>query len=369
MPASIAVGKRVKARSRIFGVDWAKEKYGTGPTGWTTRWEQGVVQSAEGHHLWLVQFDDGDKKTLRSRDLQVCAAPGVQYDEDDPDQFDEDINENDADVDEERIATESDGSDSEDDTPLAALRHGQRAGKVLTWQPAASDTKSSPIEWTVGEVKVDAQFAAVDAQFNRTIFPNMTGQITEETFYTRLNPEYVHMEDFLRFRNAAGAQLFGDQWIELTKERQRIYDGLMLSMCLNPIGNSERYWATKPRGANPPPDYGRFMTRDQFKMIRTVQKVLVDPETADKDNIWWKSDAFVQQYNEIRIAEVVPGSKIVVDETMLLDDCEEDPTGESAPSFVAFVERKPHARGIELKNSADVNSKVVLRIEIVKVSH
>ena len=52
---------------------------------------------------------------------------------------------------------------------------------------------------------------------------------------------------------------------------------------------------------------------------------------------------------------------------MLIDECEEDPTAKVSPSFIAFVARKPHARGIELKDAADTASGVLLRVEIVKV--
>lgn len=134
----IAVGTKVKARSRIFGEDWAKEKYGVGPTGWTTKWEFGCVMQAKGHHLWLVKFDDDSELELLSRQLVIVAADGVQYDEDDADQADEDYDESNKDLDEERIALESDESDSDDDTPLSSLLHQQRAGKILTWEPAAS---------------------------------------------------------------------------------------------------------------------------------------------------------------------------------------------------------------------------------------
>ena len=77
MATRIAVGVRVKARSRLFGEDWAKEKYGTGAGGWTTSWEQGVVKEAVGHHEWRVEFDDGDEKVLTSRQLVTCGAAGV----------------------------------------------------------------------------------------------------------------------------------------------------------------------------------------------------------------------------------------------------------------------------------------------------
>ena len=130
---TIQVGTRVKARSRIFGEEWAKAKYGTGAGGWTQQWEEGLVKSARGHHLWSVEFEDGSLHDVASRQLQICSAPSVVYDEDDPDQYDEDINENDPNIDDDGCPSESDGSDSDDDVPLTALRHVQRAGKVLTW--------------------------------------------------------------------------------------------------------------------------------------------------------------------------------------------------------------------------------------------
>eukprot|EP01050_Picozoa_sp_SAG11_P011748 SAG11_NODE_1266_length_5342_cov_4.156369_7_plen_90_part_00 len=35
-------------------------------------WEEGVVKSARGHHLWSVEFEDGTTADVASRQLQIC---------------------------------------------------------------------------------------------------------------------------------------------------------------------------------------------------------------------------------------------------------------------------------------------------------
>ena len=371
----IEVGSKVRCKSRIFGETWAKEKYGVGPGGWTTQWEKGVVIEAVSRHFWKVKFSDDAEMEISSQNLRLLSADTVlDYDSaDEPDDDYDDAATDLADCDEERIATESDGSDSDDDTPLSVIRHHGRTGKEVSWHPPASNPASGPnhaeeLKWTVGEVTTDAARSLIESTFPATIFPGLTGVVTAMKAYTTFNPEYVHFDKYAGWRNMKGREIFGEKWIDITLPRLKVFDGLILSMTLAGNSNMRGYWATKPRGANPSADFGRFMSVHEFEMIRKVQSILYDPavERHEADS-WYKADGFVKDFNMIRVKEVIPAADIIIDETMLIDECEEDPTAKVSPSFIAFVARKPHARGIELKDAADTASGVLLRVEIVKV--
>ena len=114
-------------------------------------------------------------------------------------------------------------------------------------------------------------------------------------------------------------------------------------------------WETATRGMLPPPNFGRFMSRDKFD--RWLRYISEGPEDASNSDPWREVRWLVKGHNKNRKATVVPSWLVVVDETIWAW------TGQGMP-HLSFVKRKPEPLGAEVKNLCDGVSGVMLHLEI-----
>jgi hypothetical protein len=97
------------------------------------------------------------------------------------------------------------------------------------------------------------------------------------------------------------------------------------------------------------------MTRERFESIKRCFRL--HPENTDYTDPWFPIRDFVLQYNEVRKKLITPGTFIVVDECMSMWH------GKDLP-HLTYIPRKPEPYGVELKSIAEVDSGVIMGLEV-----
>jgi hypothetical protein len=70
-------------------------------------------------------------------------------------------------------------------------------------------------------------------------------------------------------------------------------------------------WATQRVGSMPPPDFGRFLSKDRFqRILRYRARGLSEEREVLRHNPWATIDPWADGFNEARLREIIPGSLI-----------------------------------------------------------
>ena len=123
-------------------------------------------------------------------------------------------------------------------------------------------------------------------------------------------------------------------------------------------------WATQRVGLMPPPDFGRFLSKDRFqRILRYWARGLSEEREVLRLNPWATIDPWVDGFNEARFREILPGSLLTPDEMMM------EWTGKSGFGglpHLSYIKRKPKPLGTELKSVCEGTMEMCIFIEIQK---
>jgi hypothetical protein len=123
-------------------------------------------------------------------------------------------------------------------------------------------------------------------------------------------------------------------------------------------------WATQRVGLMPPPDFGRFLSKDRFqRILRYWARGLAEEREMLRQNPWATIDPWVEGFNEARLREIIPGSLLTPDEMMM------EWTGKSGFGglpHLSYIKRKPKPLGTELKSVCEGTMGICIFIEIQK---
>ena len=121
-------------------------------------------------------------------------------------------------------------------------------------------------------------------------------------------------------------------------------------------------WSTERKGMLPPPDFGRWISKDRFtRILRYWARGEIGIEDTLTDDPWGEVRIWVNGHNSARREEIRCGSALTPDESMIAW------TGISGPGGVphlSFLIRKPEPLGIEAKCVCDGSSGVMMYVEL-----
>ena len=114
------------------------------------------------------------------------------------------------------------------------------------------------------------------------------------------------------------------------------------------------------------PDLSRYMT---LRRIITLLKHLTFAMTVSVEeqraNSFWRVQPLVTEFNKNRARNIRMGKKGVVDESMSEWKGKDQRFGKDGCPHVTKIARKPRSTGMEIKNLADVQSGIMMALEIV----
>jgi hypothetical protein len=113
------------------------------------------------------------------------------------------------------------------------------------------------------------------------------------------------------------------------------------------------------------PDFSSFMTYDRFKRLLRKIDFALKPTDGEAHGCFWKVQPLVDAFNENRQTGFQAGWKLVVDESMSAWKGHDQRHGAVGCPHVTKIVRKPKGVGMEIKNLCDVDSNVMLKLEIV----
>jgi hypothetical protein len=117
-------------------------------------------------------------------------------------------------------------------------------------------------------------------------------------------------------------------------------------------------WATEHKGIIPPPDFGRYITKDRFTGgLRYWSRGELGVERNLGDEPWGEFRIWIDGHNSTRKHELSPGTRMVADESMI-------PWNGNGLPHLAFLKRKPHPLGCELKTVCDCSTGVMMYCDI-----
>jgi hypothetical protein len=160
-------------------------------------------------------------------------------------------------------------------------------------------------------------------------------------------------------------------FFDFTHARFLNYIGIELERTLHPLrGGIDACWSTGNvegtfrEGGR----YGeRFgMSLHEYKNIRQYLQLCSFSEIDRRNNPWVPIDSFVEAFNKRREKIIKPGRELIIDESMSWWLGADGEIVYGGMPHVSFVKRKPRPNGAEMKTTADVQSGVMLYIEIQK---
>jgi hypothetical protein len=175
--------------------------------------------------------------------------------------------------------------------------------------------------------------------------------------------------------NEAFAQVHGRSnakpFFDFDRSRFYVFMGIQIERAVHPVsGGIDECWrkgrteGTYREGGN----YGeRFkMTLHEYKNIKQyLQLSEFTPEQLRQDP-WIPISPFVEAFNDRRNTIIKPGSELIVDESMSWWTGKDGEIYHGGMPHKSYVKRKPKPNGCEIKSCADVETGVMLRLEIQK---
>ena len=121
-------------------------------------------------------------------------------------------------------------------------------------------------------------------------------------------------------------------------------------------------WATEQKGIMPPPDFGRFISKDRFtRVLRYWARGDLGVERELGNDPWGEVRPWFDGHNARRKNELSPGTRLVADESMLPWHGN---AGSGGVAHLSFVKRKPHPLGVELKTVCDCSTGVMMYVDV-----
>jgi len=149
--------------------------------------------------------------------------------------------------------------------------------------------------------------------------------------------------------------------------------GLRLAMALQPVKRPVKwYWQKEadPEDVFIPPNFGeRYgMSRERFEKLEQFTQYC-ERQVGESADMWWPVREVVSAFNLRRNAALTPGLFVTIDES---GSWWTGRDGNKVPAFmkdgacphVTFMKKKPRKHFVELKNVADVDSGVMLQLEL-----
>ena len=355
MTSAFCVGTRVSILARHFGRAWSVSEFGD-----TNARVYGSIISVVGRSKYLVRWDDGDELEHNRQALRVETdappPPTVDPSESEPSDVESDARDHDSNSND---TSEPDDDSDHDEAPVP------QPAAVLT--PHASSSQTTPtmavgppgseVLWTPkGAHVTDCRTGPKECM---TILQLPGGPSSPVAMFLHLFP--IPMVTLAAFVNTAAviARANGSQWTPVTAGEMMTFIGILLVGSLIECSSHRQMFSFSDDSSDSivkPPDMSPFMKLSRFEAILQYFAV-VDHNTADRSDPWWRIRSFVTAFNSNRRRTVNPSWVVVVDESMSAF------RGEGMP-HLSFIIRKPEPLGCELKTIADGVSGVMLRLEL-----
>ena len=121
-------------------------------------------------------------------------------------------------------------------------------------------------------------------------------------------------------------------------------------------------WATEYKGIMPPPDFGRYLTKDRFtRVLRYWARGTLGVEHDLGHDPWGEVRPWIEGHNNKRLKELSPGTRLVADESMLPWHGN---AGSGGVPHLSFIKRKPHPLGVEVKTVCDCSTGVMMYCDL-----
>ena len=167
----------------------------------------------------------------------------------------------------------------------------------------------------------------------------------------------------VQYTNKLGKQKYS-RWVDTTRGELLRFMGLWLMMSTMGYDNKreafEQDWIVQD--TVPGPKLKRFMYYSRFSQLSnciSFADMTVDIPVSDP---WYPIRDFVKSFNDIRKANIIIGWLLCIDETMWKW------SGLGLP-HQSWIPRKPEPLGVESKTVADVESGILLYIELQEGKH
>ena len=257
--------------------------------------------------------------------------------------------------------------DSSDDeaAPLVAENpsHIMRAGQAVT----VSDRKWELVQPTA--ISKDVREAAGYARNKPSL--NCGGKDTsrlELLFYHVLPDRWV--DDILKYTNVCLSGLTKED-AKLTKGELLKFFGYMLFLALHDIHSLDKMWGQKqdPQSTAPPGNMGRFgLSITRFNLLRRTLRFGPEDDASFERDKWCTVRGLVDSFNDHMFDAFTPGWLLTVDESMIAWRGQVGQKNRHHCPHRMFVKRKPEPLGVELKDTGDALSGMLLFLEITEGS-
>ena len=364
---------------KALGVKEAKKKYGSS---FKTAYTVGKVVEKV-HRSVKIELDCGRIIKVGTRVVEkIDAATDTESDEEEKDVNDtsSDSSEEESEEDQELVA----GEDSSEDEKSSS-EESEVAPEDTNTQSAEANEQLTPhgLQWTLQEVETD--LVDLPKLRPKLLWGNdLPGQRTELNYFWLMYP-HEHVEETIKVTNL---NLKALKQRVLTKQEWFCFLGLIIAMACYGGLSRDLLWS-KERGSplDPGINFGQWMKRKRFEMIlRALQfsesnepmdlqdasgdipaSTASDEDSSDCSSLrtFAGIDKVVQAFNRQREKVFSAGTHLCVDESVSEWRGRDHKHLNGCP-HVTRIARKPKGVGVEIKNLADVETGIMLRLELVE---
>ena len=148
-----------------------------------------------------------------------------------------------------------------------------------------------------------------------------------------------------------------------TVDELKVFVGIMLAMCVQPLKRRSDYWKVRPSAADlfPPADFNRLgMSEDRWERIWSALSFECND---DEDDKWDCIRKFIEDWNENSAGMLHCGWLLCLDESMSRW-LSRTKGGDKGIPHSSFVKRKPEPTGTEMKTLADCDTGCIVQVEV-----
>ena len=207
--------------------------------------------------------------------------------------------------------------------------------------------------WKKGGWKVNRRELAGGLKRKPQIHMPLVENASEIDFLMHFSPTDFIMK-ILSDMNDEG-RLRSSSWQDVSYKEFICFLGIIYSMLVYDLSETDMYWWTQDRGPFKGMNYGKYMSKNRFNLIH---KYFLDPSeeltSEEKDELIM---LLVEATNRTFIDALTPGYILVLDESMVKS------YHRGLKGKVKII-RKPRPIGNEFKNVCDGQTQIVLKLEL-----
>ena len=199
---------------------------------------------------------------------------------------------------------------------------------------------------------------------------NWPYHVAHKPFHEKQPIDYfnlMHPHNWHKMKDSTNSTILNED-DKITVGTLQTWLGLIFAMMLDPVrGDRGDYWQTKAEDESVilPRNFGsRFkMTKNKFEMIMKNFKI-EPPKPPDNTDDFYHIRSYIEEFNRHRLQVVTAGQGICVDEIMsYYEGMSSKYSATGCPSQTKQA-RKPLPIGHELKAACDVDTNIIIKVEL-----